>query len=1249
MKSMSRLPPSQPSPLRSLFRFAFLALVLAPAVLTTALHAQSTWTAIPAPSAQNLWSVAHRPATTANPPASTTAPLFVAVGESGTILTSPDGLAWTARVSGTTRWLTSVTYVTGQFIAVGEAATVLASPDGITWIPRTVTTNPNAPRLNALTYGNGTYLAVAEDGSSYTSPDTLTWRSEANRLPRARGLVFAYGHFVVTGEAGSVSTSLNASSFTSRGTTTSAFLESVAYARRTFVAVGARGLVLTSPSAERWIARPLPASAASTYLRGVAFFNHHFIAVGEAGTVLTSPDAFTWTPRTLSSPATPLFTAIAASDTVALTVGHAGAIYRSTVSPAAVAIVTPPQDLTEAVGAHVLLSVVATGPGPLAYQWSFNGQPLAAPHANSDTLLLTHVQLAHAGRYTVTVTSATGASTPPATASAALTVIPAFAAPSPLLDPTFVVTPALTSAPTTALEQPDGKVLLGGNFVFLVNGTGQTGLARLNLDGSLDPAFDAGTGISGSNANVNALALQSDGKILVGGTFASVAGTPHVNLARLFANGSLDPSFTPPPSLSTTPVVQIVVQADGKILMINQAGGLVRLNADGSLDNTFTPPAASSPVTRAAVTSEGKILVGGGFLETGTTVRQLNADGTIDPSFTPAKSSQAGVETIRVLPDGRFIVLAHYFESWSYARFNADGTPDPTYLAQGSFILRGSAALAVDAEGRVTLNTTGITSGGSPLGSFRRFKPDGTPDSTLRLSPSQSSGLPLTAIVPLASGKLLLLGFFSSIDGAPRPYLARTVAANAPLLNSPIIAQTSPQIVRVVAGDPVTLNVIAAGSQPFTTTWNSANSPPGNASADGTSYTIPNPQSNGLYFATISNPAGSLASPAFLVLVEPAAPSIARAPASLSVNFGRTAVFTVDARGSDPRNYQWFFNNSPISPNTPTLTIPNVTAAHAGTYTLVIRNALGTVTTAPARLTVDDTSRLANLATRGSVGLGENVLTTGFVLRGPVPRTLLIRGIGPGLTPFGVTGTIPNPSLTLFDSTGNKLAENDDWNAAGSGATAALFQSYGAFALAPGSADAALVRTLAPGAYTVQISASTTSTSTPELPADAAAASGLALAEIYEADTLPTRLVNLSSRLLVGEGASVAIPGVVIAGTVPRQLLIRAIGPALATFGVTGFLADPTLTLTTADGTVIATNDNWSTNPNAAALAATTATVGAFALSPNSRDAALLVTVPPGNYTAQISASATSTSTPGLPANAAAASGLALVEIYEVP
>ncbi len=351
-----------------------------------------------------------------------------------------------------------------------------------------------------------------------------------------------------------------------------------------------------------------------------------------------------------------------------------------------------------------------------------------------------------------------------------------------------------------------------------------------------------------------------------------------------------------------------------------------------------------------------------------------------------------------------------------------------------------------------------------------------------------------------------------------------------------------------------------------------------------------------------------------------AAPTILAQPSSLTTTSGRTAVFSIEVGGSGPFTYEWRRGGTAVG-TASSLTLNGVSASDAGDYTVVVRNSLGVATSQSARLTIDGSPVLANLSTRAPVGVGERALIAGFVIRGATTKQILVRGVGPALTPLGVPDALPNPVLTLYDGTNRAIAVNDDWSPTTTPAT--MFAGLGAFPLPEKSADAALLAALAPGNYAAVLT-------------DTAGRTGTGLVEIYEADPTTNRLVNLSSRAFVAAGGNIGIAGFVVRGQQPARYLIRGVGPTLAAFGVNETLGDPVLTLTTDKGAIVATNDNWGTNANAAELAVVATQAGAFALATNSRDAALLVTLPPGNYTALIS-------------GASGTSGVALVEVFEVP
>jgi hypothetical protein len=265
-----------------------------------------------------------------------------------------------------------------------------------------------------------------------------------------------------------------------------------------------------------------------------------------------------------------------------------------------------------------------------------------------------------------------------------------------------------------------------------------------------------------------------------------------------------------------------------------------------------------------------------------------------------------------------------------------------------------------------------------------------------------------------------------------------------------------------------------------------------------------------------------------------------------------------------------------------------------------------------------ETTRLVNIATRAAVGGAAGTPIPGFVLGGAGTKPLIIRAVGPTLAGFGVPGVLADPRLTLVNGTAT-VAANDNWLAADGPAMTAA----GGFALAAGGKDAALVASLGAGSYSAPV------TATDE-------GGGIALVEVYDgAPGVGPSIVNASTRAFVGTGSSVLIPGFVVGGTGSLRLLVRAVGPTLGIFGVGGALVDPTITLF-GGSSAIAANDNWSSAANASEVASAASAVGAFALPSGSRDAAVLVTLSPGSYSAVISGVGNTT-------------GVGLVEVYEVP
>lgn len=365
-------------------------------------------------------------------------------------------------------------------------------------------------------------------------------------------------------------------------------------------------------------------------------------------------------------------------------------------------------------------------------------------------------------------------------------------------------------------------------------------------------------------------------------------------------------------------------------------------------------------------------------------------------------------------------------------------------------------------------------------------------------------------------------------------------------------------------------------------------------------------------------------------------PVIVAQPQTQAVANGASPTFSVTATGA--QSYQWYLNGVAIpGANASTYTVVGGTAARAGTYTVVATSGANSATSSGALLTFAGApaiSRLLNLSILTSITTEDPGFTVGTVIGGPGAagsKPLLVRAAGPALAVFGIGAALPDPQLELFSSQGS-IATNDNW--AGTAALTTAFTAVGAFNYpSADSKDAALFNPgLAAGGYTVQVRG-------------VAGATGQVIAELYDSTpaaqftALTPRLINVSVLKQINTG-EVLIAGFVISGSAPKQVLIRAVGPTLglAPFNIGTAMSDPKLQLYSGSD-VIASNDNWGTPVGAAATAVQLSTaftaVGAFALPAGSRDAALLVTLAPGAYTAQVSA--------------VQAGGVAIVEVYDVP
>ncbi len=541
--------------------------------------------------------------------------------------------------------------------------------------------------------------------------------------------------------------------------------------------------------------------------------------------------------------------------------------------------------------------------------------------------------------------------------------------------------------------------------------------------------------------------------------------------------------------------------------------------------------------------------------------------------------------------------------SWLFSR----STSDPPGVMNGESITVGSmAGMAVDKAGNVlvadTLNHT-----------IRRITPAGIV-TTVAGAPGESGR---------ADGIGSAARFFRpkgiALDKFGNLYVVDSISATIRkgVLAIPPSIAAAPGNRTAVAGGTVMIQMQIGGNPPPTFQW-SKNGVPILGATNGV-LTLANvqPADDGAYAVMATNAFGSVTSAGVMLTVN-VPPVISLQPVSRSVLGGQPVTLSVTASGTPVPAVQWLRNGSAIPGATGTnLLLPSAQAGDAGSYTAALTNAAGAVISSPAIVSVD-TSRIVNLSVRSNLTSGGG-LTIGFVVGGE-RKPLLVRGVGPALRAFGLEGALADPRLKVFSGS-VLVASNDNWGGAVNAADVATTAAQvGAFALPTGSLDAAIFTTIDHGGYSVQIEGTSNT-------------GGVVLVEVYDASpTSAARLVNVSARAQVGVGESGLFTGFVLTGNARRSVLVRAIGPSLALFGVDGVLADPRLELR-GGGVSLAVNDDWG---GGTGLAAAFASVGAFPLAAGSKDSALLVTLDPGSYTAQVT-------------GVAGAIGEALVEIYELP
>jgi uncharacterized delta-60 repeat protein/uncharacterized repeat protein (TIGR01451 family) len=371
-------------------------------------------------------------------------------------------------------------------------------------------------------------------------------------------------------------------------------------------------------------------------------------------------------------------------------------------------------------------------------------------------------------------------------ASAMLTIIDDESSnvPAGSLDTAFESAIGANSPVYALVLQTNGNVIVGGDFTRF-NNVSRNRLARLAPDGTLDGTFNVGLG---PNRPLRAMALQPDGKLLIGGFFTVVHGTNRNHIARLDTDGSLDEFFNPGGG-PDNPVYSLALLPDGKVVLggsfttINNVPrpGVAILNTNGTLYTGFNPGlGADKIVYGVAVQQDGKILMVGDFTTVAgigrNGIARLNADGSLDTSFDPGAGADAPVRTVTVQQDGRILIGGSFTKingqnRGFMARLNSDGTLDSGFLASVTGANASVFAITQQADGKILVGGDFTLFNGVSRNRITRLNPNGKTDPTINFG-SGANGF-INAIVLQPDRKILIGGGFTTVEDVQRNYVAR--------------------------------------------------------------------------------------------------------------------------------------------------------------------------------------------------------------------------------------------------------------------------------------------------------------------------------------------------------------------------------------------------------------------------------------------------------------------------------------------
>jgi len=830
---------------------------------------------------------------------------------------------------------------------------------------------------------------------------------------------------------------------------------------------------------------------------------------------------------------------------------------------------------------------------------------------------------------------------------------------------------------------PGGAVVLAGAVIAL-DEQAVAGFVRINASGEFEPGFQARLG---RHEWVHSVCALANGRWAIGGRFTELAGVPRPGIGVVGPDGQIDPTFVP--DVGENAGVSRVDRLDGDRLLVTgyfppfssgmATESVIVLDADGTRNHSYdslfaggvtvaavspaghlflatpvqptvritrlhldlTPDAGFAPVTvqggiAASAMSDGRIFL---YTENGTitdsvgtsrtALCRITREGLVDATFTAPVLSQAYNVLPREAPGGKLVIAGSFttvngVSRPAIARLNDDGSLDPTFTPPTSGLppAPGINQFAVEPTGRVMVygKYRSSQSLGANESVLTRLNADGSWDSGIDYVIDTFMGTGIGVITPRENGDVVVAGSFPSLGGRSNLSIARLTA-------NPFQASAVRLRVALPEGGSEYLDIRLSGAIDLPSyRWTRDGQPL--PEGDRTVFALREftAADAGVYRAEVTSADGStVQTESIEVVVSTATTTSALTPLEFSETGGLGAI-----RVSAPAGTAWDVTGMPAW-------VQVAPAVKTGSRTISFEldaNRTGGERTASVAVAGRSyeirqratSGRLLNISTRGRVGIGDDVLIVGIVTTGSGPTEFLSRGVGPSLARFGVGSLLPNPAIDLKQGA-STIDENDDWDG-GDDRDLILSESrrVSAFSLTDRAGDAALLTTLAPGSYTARVF-------------DPAGGQGVALAEFYDrtpstaADPY-TRALNISTRGRVGVGGDVLIAGFFISGSVPKQVLVRGVGPGLARFGVADHLVDPFIRVVRS-GATVASNDDWAFSAQRDVVEAAARATGAFRLDPQDRDAALVATLTPGSYTVILS-------------GAGGGEGVAIVEVYDM-